>query len=278
MNAAYPTQFDSIPPWAAEQDVSVRDARVRFAQYVILRDIATSSILSARLVFKGGNALDFHWVPNRSTQDLDFSADMTLLAPPLDETTLRDHLTRAFAGDGSGHRTRLAVHRVQRQPPGPNKTFATYKAGVGYALQDEDRLQRRKEHNEPSTNVIPVDISLNEPICATCFFPVDPTHQPRVSSIEDIVAEKLRALLQQPIRRRTRPQDLLDIVAVLRAYPDLDLRQVAAFLLRKAAAWDVPVSRAAFNHPDVLSRTQTDYDALEETARKMFCPLHYGMG
>lgn len=49
----------------------------------------------------------------------------------------------------------------------------------------------------------------------------------RVSTAEDIVAEKLRALLQQALRNRTRRQDLLDIAALLRAGVPLDPARVA---------------------------------------------------
>jgi predicted nucleotidyltransferase component of viral defense system len=65
------------------------EARRRFAQYAVLRAIASSARLSELLVFKGGNALDFVWSPNRSTSDLDFSADMRAEgAAALDEARL----------------------------------------------------------------------------------------------------------------------------------------------------------------------------------------------
>ncbi len=76
MNTTYPSTFDDIRGWARINAVDVNEARIRFAQYAILRAIASSRILSRILVFKGGNALDFVWQPNRSTLDLDFSADM----------------------------------------------------------------------------------------------------------------------------------------------------------------------------------------------------------
>ncbi len=64
---------------------------------------------------------------------------------------------------------------------------------------------------------IDLDISINEPIGAATFFEVSPDLRIRVATIEDIVAEKLRALLQQLIRNWVRPQDLLDIAVVLRS-------------------------------------------------------------
>ena len=56
--------------------MGMSEARQRFAQYAVLRAVASPARLSELLVFKGGDALDFVWSPNRSTIDLDFSADM----------------------------------------------------------------------------------------------------------------------------------------------------------------------------------------------------------
>lgn len=56
--------------------MGVSEARRRFAPYAVLRAIGSSARLSEPLAFKGGDALDFVWSPNRSTIDLDFSADV----------------------------------------------------------------------------------------------------------------------------------------------------------------------------------------------------------
>src|SRR3954453_2864499 len=77
MITTYPSTFDGIRHWANVNGIAVNEARIRFTQYATLRAIASSQTLSRTLVFKGGNALDFVWQPNRSTLDLDFSADMT---------------------------------------------------------------------------------------------------------------------------------------------------------------------------------------------------------
>lgn len=41
----------------------------------------------------------------------------------------------------------------------------------------------------------------------------------------------------------------------------------------KAAARDVPVSRAAFRDPDIRARAQQDYGALAATTRVLFIPF-----
>ncbi|WP_373047015.1 nucleotidyl transferase AbiEii/AbiGii toxin family protein [Vulgatibacter sp.] len=92
----------------------------------------------------------------------------------------------------------------------------------------------------------------------------------RISTREDIVAEKLRALLQQVLRDRYRCQDVLDLAVMLRGGAELDTGKVAKFLLEKAAARDVPVSRTAFHGPELAARARVDYEALESTARHEF--------
>jgi hypothetical protein len=90
----YPTSFGAIPDWAEKNGVGVREARLRFAQYGVLRGIASSASLRDLLVFKGGNARDFIRDASRSTLDLDFSMDMSKLEGwGLPEARLRDLLS-----------------------------------------------------------------------------------------------------------------------------------------------------------------------------------------
>jgi predicted nucleotidyltransferase component of viral defense system len=165
------------------------------------------------------------------------------------------------------------VHSVTRQPPGEGKTFITFTAKIGYALEDDDRNRARIEARQFSKAVIPVEISLNEPICADIRVHMDATYQLRVSTVEDIVAEKLRALLQQPLRNRTRRQDLLDIAVILQSGTQLDKANVATFLIEKARARNVPVSRTAFREPEIAQRAGEDYGALVNTTRTMYVPF-----
>jgi len=271
---AYPSTFAMVRVWAGANRISVAEARKRFAQYAILSAIAGSRFLGSALVFKGGNALDFIWQPNRSTTDLDFSLDMTLVRSDMLDATV---FTRAFAPTlavvGSQLGATFAVHRVRKQPPQASADFVTYTVMVGYALPDETALRARMALGRASVNTIPVEISINEPVCAEQSVPLTATTTLRVSTLEDIVAEKLRALLQQPIRDRARKQDLLDIAVILEANQPLDAAQIASFLQQKAAARNVPVSRAAFHNPEIAVRAQRDYDTLAVTTRIRFIPF-----
>lgn len=273
LTTAYPIRFGDIAEWAARNAVTRDEARVRFAQYAILHAIAGSRVLRTALVFKGGNALDFMLQPNRSTRDLDFTADALRLDTPLDVERLRHLLTDAVAASGRVLGVTFRVYRVAQQPPGASRTFFSYEARIGYALQGEDALRRRMEAGQPSSQVIPIDISTNEPICADEEIPIDGARRLRVSTIEDIVAEKLRALLQQKIRNRSRRQDLLDIAVIVRARPELDRDRIALFLIEKASARNVPVSHTAFHDPEIARRAREDYSVLQTTTRVVFIPF-----
>ena len=117
---------------------------------------------------------------------------------------------------------------------------------------------------------MPLAVSLNDPICGIVEVDIASSNPLHVCQLEDIVAEKLRALLQQPLRNRRRPQDVLDICVAVQHNPDLDLNLTAEFLLEKARARNVPVSRAAFHQEEIRSRAFEGYNELRETTRNAF--------
>jgi predicted nucleotidyltransferase component of viral defense system len=266
VSASYPSALRGIEVWAAANGTSVAEARFRFAQFGVLQAVAGSRSLSRDLVFKGGNALDFVWQPNRSTMDLDFSShDSTLTGERITEL-----LTASLHGVSRSTGVLYRVQRMKQQPPGANRSFITFAGSVGYALPGDRRNHDLLAQGLSSKASVPIEISLNEPICGAVNVDVQSANPLSVCQLEDIVAEKLRALLQQPIRNRTRPQDVLDIAVVLREKPALDADLVAEFLISKAAARHVSVSKLAFHEEEIRSRARGNYDGLKETTRKVF--------
>lgn len=265
---SYPASFEHIGEWAKSHRRPVVEARLRFAQYGILLAIARSRALRPLLVFKGGNALDFVWQANRSTRDLDFSVD----GSSLEEGELSSRLQFALDAVGRSIEVFYRVHRILRRPPGADKTFVTLHAKVGFALRDDFEVQRRLQNGQASPHVVPLDISLNEPICAATEARVDDRNSIRVSAVEDIVAEKLRALLQQVLRDRYRCQDVLDLALLVEQFRP-DPGRVGSYLLRKGEARNVVVTRSAFYDVGVEERAHHGYDDLRATAREKFVPF-----
>lgn len=137
------------------------EARQRFAQYGVLMAIARSRALRSIMVFKGGNALDFIWQANRSTRDLDFSVSGGELEPALRAVTRELGIT-------------FRVHKIIRQPAGPEKTFVTLIAKIGFALPDDQEVRKRLSSGGVSPHVIPVEVSLNEVVCDRVEFQLSP--------------------------------------------------------------------------------------------------------
>lgn len=274
----FPASPGEIGRWASAHHVTRGEAQVRFAQYAILYAIGGSNVLRSVLVFKGGNALDFIWQPNRSTSDLDFSVDMAMpqalfVSGTPREPALRQALQQALLLPRTQFGTLFQVQGIRQDPPGEGKTFITYRASVGYALPDDRRNAQRMQAGLPSRSSVALDISLNEPICGVDPILIGGTHYLRTCTIEDIVAEKLRAFLQQEPRNRSRPQDVLDIAVILSEGKPLDRTRLAEFLLVKAQARGIVVSRAGFRQPELALRASQDYDALARTTRYRFIPF-----
>jgi predicted nucleotidyltransferase component of viral defense system len=86
----------------------------------------------------------------------------------------------------------------------------------------------------------------------------------RAYSLLDLIAEKLRALLQQPKRNRNRRQDIYDIACLLKQFPlDSDERaQLLALLHEKCRARDIEPTREALSHHEVRDRAAKDWNTL----------------
>lgn len=269
MITLYPTNFSEISAWAKENRFPISEARFRYAQYGLLQSIAGSKILSSALVFKGGNALDFVWQPNRSTRDLDFSSRDADLTVERIREFFEPSLQRVSTATGTLYR----IQRIKQQPPGEGRSFITFDLSVGYALPDDPRNKQLVRNGSPSLANIPVEISLNEPICATQDVDMGSANPLQVSTQEDIVAEKLRALLQQVPRNRMRPQDVLDIAVGLRDGAHLRPEVVSVFLLQKAASRNIEVSLQRFLVEELWQRAEQGYAELERTTRTTFIPF-----
>ncbi|MCO5218013.1 MAG: nucleotidyl transferase AbiEii/AbiGii toxin family protein [Thermomicrobiales bacterium] len=275
MDSQFPMQYDEIKSWSDQEGVNLSDAGKRYAQYLVLRAISRSNELRSSIVFKGGNALEFVYLPNRSTTDLDFS-----FIDPVAETEGLTHRAKQLLDtalktvpDEAG--TILRLQSFKKNPPRPDATFVTLAGKVAYALPDQPLQQNRLLTGEPGANVIPVEMSMNEVVCAWNLTPIgDQGVVLNTSSIDDIVAEKLRAILQQTSRNRYRSQDVIDIASIIRdGTLEIDRRKIAEFLLRKSAARGVPATMAAFRDPDLERRSEANYDALRDTVRHTFIPF-----
>lgn len=270
----YPTTVAEIETWRKAHAATSQEARRRFVQYLVLVAIGKGE-LSSRIAFKGGNALRFVFNSPRSTLDLDFSA---LAQIPDDEAGIRAQFDAALAGSRRRFGVRVRMQSIRRRPAKrPESTWPTYELTIAYQLPGDRHFAEFDRAGLTISEVVKVELSLNEEVCETQGVPfADGTL--RVCSLEDIAAEKLRALLQQPVRNRTRSQDVFDIARAVRTDADrLDLEKVSRFLITKASARGISATRSAFDE-DVRDRALADYGRIEHSTGAEFIPFAEAWG
>jgi predicted nucleotidyltransferase component of viral defense system len=224
----------------------------------VLSAISSSPWLGLRIAFKGGNALHFIHGNPRSTVDLDFTVDGDL---PDDSSEITALLNAALKAIQARTNVKARCQSIKRRPPGADKILPTYCVKICFQLPG-DRYYQNFEERKQLSEVVEVEISFNDVVCEVVLWKPHPQIAPlRSCSLEDIIAEKLRALLQQIPRKRSRPQDVFDIASQIRASgPKLNLSKISAFLKQKADARHILPSKSAYNE-DVRSRAASGYEA-----------------
>jgi predicted nucleotidyltransferase component of viral defense system len=269
----HPASLAELEAWRRRLGVTLDEARRRFVQFVALESIAAVPALRDVLAFKGGNALRFLYGNPRSTADLDFTADAYF---PDEEAAIRAALDPALQQGGRRFGIKLKCQRVDRKPPKKTATLPTYDIALGFQFPGDRYFADFDSSARRVTTVVYLEISLNDVVCETedrqlsVQFPA----RIRVCSLEDILAEKLRALLQQVVRNRTRPQDVFDIARMVRDHgPDLSLDKIAEYLLKKSAARGIHVSRSAFASEEVKQRAAHEYGTVLAVSQAEFIPF-----
>lgn len=275
MSDRYPVSHSDIQTWARIEEISLAEAGRKFAQYLLLVGISENPYFNQNLVFKGGNALEFVYEPNRSTTDLDFSFIETTSDLPALIRSIETQINISLQFARAEHNTVMRLQSVRQNPPRPDALFPTITSRIAYAFPDQPLQQQRLLAGESGANVIPVEMSVNETVCAWHEVSITGArHALRVATLEDIVAEKLRAILQQTIRNRYREQDVLDIAILVSQHDQsIDTAKVSDFLIQKCSAKNIAVTREMFHHPALRDQSASNYNALADTVRHTFIPF-----
>ena len=268
-NRPYPIRLDELNDWASIHRATSDEARRRFVQFVILDSFAAAEIARS-LAFKGGNALRFGYRSPRSTFDLDFTAT-DIIDDSAVVWTIVDEAVRAGCGTFG---IKCRVSSVSRNPPNPERTLPTYVIKIAYALPGDRAFPDFFESTRTAPTVIPVDISFNDVVCETVVVRFEgSSFGLEICTLNDILAEKLRSVLQQVIRNRNRPQDVYDISRILRfESAELDMSKVRAFTIEKCMAREIVFSVESFTD-DVRSRSAYGYDELQDDLGANFIPF-----
>jgi predicted nucleotidyltransferase component of viral defense system len=121
-------------------------------------------------------------------------------------------------------------------------------------------LDRRAIH------IATLEVSFNELVCEVDEIYLGEGDESILAySVYDLVAEKLRALLQQTQRNRFRRQDVYDIALILRDRKfDVEEREkVLQTLLAKARSREIEPDADAIEMPEIIERARSEYGTLK---------------
>jgi predicted nucleotidyltransferase component of viral defense system len=242
-------------PW----DVLERDYLLSW----MLAGISRVDALREALVFKGGTALrKCYFGDYRFSEDLDFTAVGAVPTGAAMESSMQEACAQAVKLLDPYVPVDIVCERhVEREPhPGGQEAF--------------DIRARFPWHHQPHANVmveVAVDEKLLKPPVRRAVLhdygePFDV--QVTVYSLEEIVAEKLRALLQhlRALERRgwvrSRARDYYDLWRILNEHrQQLDLKDFPAFLREKCAIRDVTFTGPeSFFPPSMLAVVEKTWD------------------
>ena len=241
--------------------------RNRQVTELVLATIGLTPSLSTTLVLKGGALMALAFKSERVTGDVDFSAS----AGPADFDKL---LVKEFNSQFPKIAIQLGyldlicrVQRVEKRPRPQNfenMDFPALLVRIGSAIRGTSE-QARLEAGQ-AARVVDVEISFRDQVYQFQELNLtDAGAAVRAFTIHEIIAEKIRALLQQVGRNRYRRQDVYDIAYLLDIHPmeDADLAQVHTTLLKKCATHRIIPTEQSLAYSEVRRRAEADWNTLK---------------
>lgn len=250
---------------AANADpVRYRDRQVT---EIVLAAIGIAPNLKQTLVLKGGTVMALAFKSERVTADVDFSADAEPEAfAQLIVEELNAHLPRTAIT--LGYLDLLCrVQSVKKMPRAKNfdeHDFPALLVRIGSGLRGTGEEKRLEAGH--ATRVLDMEISFRDQVYAFQELSLtDAGVAVRAFTLHELIAEKFRALLQQPIRNRYRRQDVYDIAFLVEMNPlgADDRVKILKTLIDKCRTRGIEPDMAAIDNPEVVERARADWDTLK---------------
>ncbi|WP_153133360.1 nucleotidyl transferase AbiEii/AbiGii toxin family protein [Dechloromonas hortensis] len=252
----------SLEQWVATSPDEQRGFRE--AVHIILTAIGTSSDLSSRMVMKGGLLMAIRYDSTRFTRDIDFStlekhrqADEDSLLQELDAQLV-------WANDHLAYDTMCLRQNAKLNPKSPNPSFPTLQISIGYAPRSNASHLRRLQAKQSSTKV-QIDYSFDEAVLDVEILALEDGEQLKAYSLTNLLAEKYRSLLQQPVRNRTRRQDVFDIHMLLTRCAKLSAHEKTRLLrqlIDSCKAREIAAMQTSMANSLVREMAMADYHSL----------------
>lgn len=237
------------------------------AVHIILHAIAGSDYLRTSMIMKGGMLLGIRYRSSRFTEDIDFSTVEKLTE--IDQEKFKNELEESLmlAVDNLPYQVACKLQSIKVKP-NEAATFPTIELKVGYARKSDAATMKRLNAGQcPRT--IKIDYSFNEGTYHPEPLALADEESVIAYGFVDLMAEKLRAVIQQVVRNRQRRQDIYDLHFLLEhcdSIHDDEKYAILETLHKKSVGRLEPemLSVETFRREDIKAASQADYKALKE--------------
>lgn len=233
----------------------------------ILLQALTLTPFEGKVYLKGGVLMGLLYKSDRQTGDVDFTTSMKSADVTKEKfrNQLNTNMKRASVGLGYPDII-MRVQSIQEQPRPSNFATASFPAltfKVGYA--ETGTPQAKQVEGGNGAVVLEADISFNEPVNAIQVLRVAETDSKIYAySLIDLIAEKIRAFLQQEIRKRSRRQDIYDLAMLIENFPldDDDVKKLYIVLIEKCKSRDITPTIKSIRDDALIERAKSQWDTL----------------
>ena len=159
------------------------------------------------------------------------------------------------------------------------RAFKTLTLKIGHAYKGTKKHQHLLQKSCP--DVIDIDYSFNEVTEWIDRIKIGKDTIIHAYSFTDLIAEKIRAILQQEVRNRVRRQDSYDIYRLLTIHPITDNQQkksVLENLLTKATSRDLAINKRSMSDSKIMARSRKEYAQLKQEIEEALPPFEKGYG
>lgn len=251
----------------------------REAVHIVLDSIGHSQNLRARMVMKGGLLLAIRYDSTRFTRDLDFSTNERYIEADADKLLTEFETGLAAAEDRLPYGTACRLQSRKVEPKGENRTHHNLALTIGFADKTHPgAMARLAAKNAP--RVVQIDYSFNEAVFEVELLELDGGATIRSYSLHNVLAEKMRSLLQQPVRKRNRRQDVYDIWLLLGSappFPAAELTLIHEMLVMSCRSKGIEPNAGSMNDETVVRMARKGYADLQADVDEGLPPFEDAM-
>lgn len=255
-----------VRAWVEASRADPTRYRDRQVTEIVLTAIGLAPSLHTNLVLKGGAAMALAFKSTRVTGDVDFTSMVEpaelagKLTPELNELLPKTAIKLGYLD------LLCQVQSVKKMPRAENfedHDFPALRVRIGSAKRGTAEAARLAEGK--ASRVLDVEISFRDHVYTFQELNLMGAGVAvRAFTIHELVAEKFRALLQQPIRKRNRRQDVYDIAFLIddHNFSGDDKATILATLIEKCRSRGIDAKQDSMDNPEIKQRAQADWDTL----------------